>query len=611
MDSEGREMRDAETVLAIIRDRGKRGLPLEGIYRMLFNPDLYLRAYRKLYPNQGAMTRGTTAETVDGMSLAKIERLIDDVRHERHRWTPVRRVHIPKPNGKVRPLGLPTWTDKLLQEVMRSLLEAYYEPQFSDHSHGFRPGRGCHTALREVKMTWTGTRWFIEGDIAGCFDSIDHEVLLAILGEKLRDNRFLRLIRHLLQSGYLEDWRHHATHSGTPQGGVLSPLLANVYLDRLDRHVETVLIPAYTRGKRRVMNPVYSRLQDAIAARRLAGQKDEYRALRKRLHRTPSYDPRDPGYRRLRYVRYADDILLGFAGPRDEAEAITGQLRAFLRDHLKLELSETKTLITQASRQPARFLGYDIANQQNDGKHTRRQRSANGRIGLRVPPAVIERHCKRYMHAGKPERRPELLADSDYAIVARYQQEYRGIVQYYLLAQNVSHLHRLHWVMKTSLLKTLANKHKARVTALARKYQTTTSGPDGTALTCLKVTVQREGLPPLTAQFGGISLRPQPRASLHDPLPKPSGAGTELLQRLLAGVCEVCGSTEDVEVHHVRKLADLRRPGRRERPAWVRLMAVRRRKTLVVCRACHIAIHAGRPPQPRHEPLESRVQRKL
>ena len=229
-------MRSAETVLAIIRERGKQGLPLEDIYRQLYNPMLYLRAYAKLYPNKGAMTPGSTTETVDGMSMQKIAQLIDDIRHERYRWTPVRRVYIPKKTGKVRPLGLPTWKDKLLQEVIRSLLEAYYEPQMSEHSHGFRPDRGCHTALREVQAKWTGTRWFIEGDIAKYFDTINHDVLMEILSKQLHDNRFLRLIRHLLQSGYLEEWKFHHTRSGAPQGGVISPTISE-YLPGSTRSV--------------------------------------------------------------------------------------------------------------------------------------------------------------------------------------------------------------------------------------------------------------------------------------------------------------------------------------------------------------------------------------
>jgi hypothetical protein len=188
---EVREMRDAVTVLSIIHERGKQGLPLEDIYRQLYNPGLYLMAYGRLYANTGAMTPGSTPEIVDGMSMAKIEKLIDDLRHERYRWTPVRRTYLAKKNGKLRGLGLPTWSDKLLQEVIRLILEAYYEPQFSSHSHGFRPGRGCHTALTAIRDDWSGTKWFIEGDISQYFDTIDHTVLVAILGEKLKDNRFL------------------------------------------------------------------------------------------------------------------------------------------------------------------------------------------------------------------------------------------------------------------------------------------------------------------------------------------------------------------------------------------------------------------------------------
>ncbi len=228
-------MQNAETVLNVIRERGERGLPLENIYRLLYNRNLYLRAYGRIYSNQGATTKGVTAETMDGMSLAKIDRIIEALRYERFRWTPVRRVNIPKPNGKTRALGIPTGPDKLLQEVIRMILEAYYEPQFSDRSHGFRPDRGCHTALGNVTTHWTGVRWFVEGDIKGCFDNIDHDVLLSVLGEKLHDNRLLRLLKYLLKAGYVEDWKSGRTLSGTPQGGIVSPLLANIYLDRLDK----------------------------------------------------------------------------------------------------------------------------------------------------------------------------------------------------------------------------------------------------------------------------------------------------------------------------------------------------------------------------------------
>jgi group II intron reverse transcriptase/maturase len=299
-------MQSAETVLGVLRERGRRGLPLTELYRQLFNPQLYLLAYGKVYSNHGALTPGASAETVDGMSLGKIGRIIDALRHERYRFSPARRVYIPKKDGKRRPLGLPTWSDKLVGEVVRLLLEAYYEPTFSDRSHGFRPGRGCHTALREVANTWTGTTWFIEGDIARCFDSLDHQVMVDTLGEKIHDNRFLRLLRGMLQAGYLEDWTWNATLSGAPQGAGVSPILSNIYLHRLDMFVQTVLLPDYTRGGRRAHNPAYRRVQEAIARARQRGDRVLARALRQRLRGLSCVDPSDPAYRRLRYVRYAD-----------------------------------------------------------------------------------------------------------------------------------------------------------------------------------------------------------------------------------------------------------------------------------------------------------------
>ena len=346
-------MQQAETVLNVIRERGERGLPLENIYRLLYNRNLYLRAYGRIYSNQGATTEGVTAETMDGMSLAKIDRIIEALRYERFRWTPVRRVNIPKPNGTTRALGIPTGPDKLLQEVIRMILEAYYEPQFSDRSHGFRPGRGCHTALGNVVDYWTGVRWFVEGDIKGCFDNIDHDVLLSVLGEKLHDNRFLRLLRYLQKAGYVEDWKYGRTLSGTPQGGIVSPILANIYLDRLDKFVENVMIPAHTRGSDRRDNREYTRLLNQAAGQRKRGNHAEALQLRKQMQQLLSRDPYDPGYRRLRYVRYADDFVLGFIGPKVEAQQVKESLETFLHDTLKLELSREKTLITPATSQAA------------------------------------------------------------------------------------------------------------------------------------------------------------------------------------------------------------------------------------------------------------------
>jgi len=589
-------MRSAATVLGIIQDRGRRGLPLEDIYRQLYNPDLYLRAYGRLYANKGAMTPGATSETVDGMTLAKIETIIQDLRSERYRWTPVRRTYVPKRNGKARPLGLPSWSDKLLGEVIRSILDAYYDPQFSPHSHGFRPGHGCHTALREIEANWKGTRWFVEGDLRACFDNLDHGVLDGILAEKIHDGRFLRLIGHMLRAGYLEDWRWYPTYSGSPQGGVCSPVLSNVYLDKLDQFVETVLLPAYNGGKRRRSNPAYEAIENALARAKRRGAVKELAALRQQRRLLPSQDPNDPDYRRLRYVRYADDWLLGFVGPKTEAEEIKRQLTRFLRDELKLELSQEKTLITHAASHAARFLGYNIVvRYANDKLDWRGQRQVNASIGLRLPREVITEHRTRYERKGYPIHLVR-THDSDFTIVAEYQAAFRGLAQYYLLAQNVGWFWRLYYTMRGSLLKTLAYKHKSTMMAMQRKYRATVKTPHGT-MSCLRVVVERGPTKqPLVAQFGGIPLRRQRNAILTETPPKiDTDRGNELLQRLLAETCELCGSRQDCEVHHLRKLADLKSKGRTEKPVWVQIMAARQRKTLVVCRACHEAIHTGRP----------------
>ena len=588
-------MQQAETVLNVIRERGERGLPLENIYRLLYNRNLYLRAYGRIYSNQGATTKGVTAETMDGMSLAKIDRIIEALRYERFRWTPVRRVNIPKPNGQTRALGIPTGPDKLLQEVIRMILEAYYEPQFSDHSHGFRPVRGCHTALSEVARTWTGTRWFVEGDIKGCFDNIDHDVLLSVLGEKLHDNRFLRLLKYLLKAGYVEDWKYNRTLSGSPQGGIVSPILANVYLDRLDKYVENMLIPAHTRGRVRRRNPEWQALRRQMAAQRDLGNHELAKALRRKMQQLPSGDPLGQGYRRLRYVRYADDFVLGFIGPKAEAEQIKASLETFLSDSLKLELSREKTLITHATSQAAKFLGYELVLQKaNDQLDPNGTRKVNGRIGLRVPAKVIEQHCQAYMVNGEPAHRSLLIHDEDYSIVDRYQAEFRGVVQYYIMAVNVAHLGKLQWVMEWSLAKTLAAKHKTTCRKVFRSYKSTVPTDYGPRK-CLKVVKEQdEGKRPLVTWFGGIPLKRNRQAVLVDRQPQRyRSERNELTKRLLANKCEMCGSKVDVQVHHVRALRDLNVKGQGPKSTWKQFMAARRRITLVVCQTCHTDIHHG------------------
>lgn len=568
-----------------------------GLYRLLYNQNLYLRAYAKIYSNQGSLTPGITDETADGMSLEKIQRIIKALRQESYWWSPVRRTYIAKANGKRRALGISVWSDRLLQEVIRSVLEAYYEPQFSDLSHGFRPVRGPDTALQAIKRQWTGTKWWIEGDIKGYFDNIDHDTLMGILARNIKDQRFLTLIRRFLTTQYMEDWKLIPNLTGTPQGGILSPLLSNIYLNELDQQVTTVLIPEYTRGTLRRANREYDRLKSRRHRLRTKGNYTEEKELTATLRQIPSKDPQDPNFRRLHYIRYADDFLLGFTGPKQEAMQIKAILTEYLRDNLKLELNQEKTLITHARSHPARFLGYDIQAQYADDQVDHQgRRSINGIIGLRVPQSVIDNHCQEYLLHGKSKHNDMLAISSDFTIIHTYGHRLRGIVQYYKLAYNVSHLWKLASIMQSSMLKTLARKYSSTSRKMFQKYKSVTDNGTGRAARCFEaIALSDDGKRTYVARFGGIPLRRDKNSAPRDLTLRPyTEMRSDLLTRLLADQCEICEVMGNIEVHHIRRMSDLNVKGQLPKKPWVEKMAGLQRKTLMVCRPCHLNAHGGK-----------------
>jgi len=597
-------MRDIQTVLGLLSERGRAGKPLERVYRLLYNPNLYLEAYNKIYRNNGAMTSGVTEETADGMTLEKIQRIIEALRAGKFHWKPARRTYIPKKNGKKRPLGMPTWTDKVVQEVLRMILEAYYEPQLSDSSHGFRPQRGCHTALKEIQNHWTGSVWFIEGDIKGCFEHINHEKLITILKENIQDEQFLALIKGLLKAGYLEDWKMNVTLSGTPQGGIVSPLLANIYMNNLDTYVKQTLQPEYTRGTGRRPGVEYSRLNLKQQRAYKVGKIAEAQEYRRQMQQLPSLDTADPNFRRLRYVRYADDFLLGYIGTREEAETIKTALEDYLRT-IGLELSLEKTLITHARTEKARFLGYHIQTlKQNQiqsvphgliNAHGRSRRKINGRIGLTIPDDVLREKEEQYTRQGKVVARNLLAQEHEYSITMQYQSEFRGLANYYALAYNSQKLKKLKWYMEQSLTKTIAKKQNISVMQVYQKYGTKVK-VGKKSYKAIQVVVPREGKKPLIATWGGQPVRPEVSIPSKDKRTLSyADSRSELLQRMMAEKCELCGNTEKVEIHHIRALKDLKKYPGRDKPKWIQKMAAMKRKTLVLCRTCHMDIHSGRP----------------
>jgi hypothetical protein len=398
----------------------------------------------------------------------------------------------------------------------------------------------------------------------------------------------------------MEDWTFNQTLSGVPQGGILSPILSNILLNKLDTFVETVLIPKYTKGVERKLNPEYKRLTALASYYRRKGNVERAEELRKQFQQLPSKDSNDPEYRRLKYVRYADDFLLGFIGPRSEAEAIKQQLAEFLREELKLELTQAKTLITHGRSEAAKFLGYEVTTLQENSKQATRtdtgtsRRSINGGIGLRIPRDILEEKCARYKKKGKAMHRTELLENSDYTIMTTYQLEYRGITNYYQLAYNMSILAKLRIDMENSLVKTLSSKHKMTVRQTYKKYRAV-KVIHGEKKIVLQATLSRKEKEPLVATWGGIPLKWNIQATLQEQPPKLFGGRTELEQRLLAEICELCGATDKIEVHHVRAMKHLHEYPGREKPVWVKRMIALKRKTMPLCQTCHDDIHAGRP----------------
>lgn len=569
------------------------------LYRYMLRPDLYFIAYKKLYANDGASTKGINDDTADGFSAGKIDNIIKALMDESYTPNPVRRTYIQKSNGKMRPLGIPTFTDKLVQEVLRQILEAVYEPIFSEHSHGFRPNRSCHTALKELHNGFTGTRWFVEGDIRGCFDNIDHQVLVNIINSKIKDARLLKLIHKLLKAGYLEDWQYHSTHSGTPQGGIVSPILANIYLNELDKFVDRLSKGFYvprTRGTTveygrisRQMVKISKQLQvaDDESKTELLAQK---KALKQELLKTPYTSQTD---KKMKYVRYADDFIIGVKGSKADCARIKEQLSEFIRTTLKMELSEEKTLITH-SNMYARFLGYDVRVRRDATvKYSKAKgctmRTLNNKTELNVP---LQEKIMKFLFDNniieqkngeiKPTKRTSLLRCTEFEIVSTYNAELRGKCNYYSMASNFSKLNYFAYLMEYSCLKTLCAKHKCTISKIKRKYK------DGNGNWCIPYETKDGTKYLYFANYADCRKAKNPSDSIFHVAVINSNSRTTFEQRLSAHTCELCGSTdaEHYEIHHINKVKNLK-----GKEPWERVMIAKKRKTLVVCERCHYTIH--------------------
>ena len=598
-------MRNPEYVLKSLKNKSEdANYKYDRLYRNLYNVKFFLKAYGNIYAKEGNMTEGIDSKTIDGMSIKRIEKLIEKLKDEKYVPNPVKRTYIPKKNGKKRPLGIPSIDDKLVQEVIRMILNEIYENSFSTNSHSFRENRSCHTALKQIKCHYDGARWFVEGDIESFFDNIDHHKLIEILKEKIKDEKFIRLIWKFLRAGYLEQWVYHKTYSGTPQGGILSPLLANIYLDKLDKFIEKYT-EKFNKGIKRKLNNDYINITNKINRRRkkLASAsnddinrlKVEISELRKKRNEIPSIIVNDETYKRMFYTRYADDFLIGVIGSKQDAVNIKNDLRNFLAEELKLNLSDEKTLITNTEK-PARFLGYDIrVSRSQDIKKCDDgivKRTHSYTCKLYVPNDVWVKKLKdlkilRITKDGtwKQNHRANLINMDDLEILNIYNSQIRGLYNYYRLANNVSVLNKFYYHMKYSMYKTYANKYKSTINKITNRF-------------CRNGVFQieyetKKGSKSRMFYNDGFKINPKVNVTKDlDNLPneQKNRGETSLIDRLKARKCEWCESeNKDIEIHHVRKLKDLK--GKKE---WEKEMIGRKRKTLALCHECHWKLHNGK-----------------
>ena len=599
-----KSMKPTVVVLENIRQASRKNKDetFTRLYRYLLRPDIYYLAYQNLYANQGAATKGVNDDTADGFSVKKVNGIIQTLKDGSYNPLPVRRTYIPKRNGKMRPLGIPTFTDKLVQEALRMILEMVYEPTFLNCSHGFRPNRSCHTALKDIKYGYPGVRWFIEGDIKGFFDHIDHQTLLELVGLKVKDARITQLLCKMLKAGYLENWQYNRTISGTPQGGIISPLLANIYLHELDKFMME-LKKNFDKPTDKTFSSEYMHVAGQVhrLSRLLKKEANpekvkrllkEQKVLRAQMLCLPAKSQTD---KRITYVRYADDFLVGINGSKVECEGFKAQIKAFLAGRLKLELSEDKTLITHSSEY-ARFLGYDVRvhrnNQVKSHGNGPSQRTLSNKTELIVPLVdkieryLIDRKAARWENgAMRPMHRGALVTLTDLEILMIYNAELRGICNYYRMASNFGKLGYFAYLMEYSCLMTLASKHKSTLSQIRIKYR------DGRGGWCIPYQTKKGTKRMYIAKYQECKMNTDIRDEIPHAVPQTLKMRSSYESRLLAKCCEFCGSTdsEGYEVHHVRKLKDIKGKGLLES-----VMIARHRKTIVLCLECHRKLHSGK-----------------
>lgn len=573
------------------------------LYRLMFKEDLYIVAYEKIKSKPGNMTPGMDKTTLDQFSTNTVRNMIEKMKDESFSFRGARRVLIPKANGKTRALAVAPPTDKVVQEVMRMILEAIFEPTFSNNSHGFRAGRSCHTALRQIRDTWSGVTWVIEGDIKGCFDNIQHELLINTLRTRIKDERFITLIRKALNAGYFDNGAFFSGSLGAPQGSIISPILANVFLHQLDLKAEE-LIKEHNAGEEdsKARNPVYRKLvakrehlqkkADTVQGDERNSLIEQIREIKKATLKLPPTLVSRNGFIRVKYVRYADDWVVGINGPRELAE----RLRAEIGDHLRnlgLELSMDKTHIRHAKTEPAKFLGTSFRVGSTSPKIMRIKRHGKwftkrvaGWTPLMYAPVtdIVAKLCSKGFCSpqGEPTTINKWIHLDDYQIVEQVGSVWRGICNYYSFVDSFSNLNRIQYILQHAAAKTLATKHRSTRSKIFTKHGAK-----------LRVRVRNEA---------GEEVKQVAMPLVKSWASKPNRfmigeVDTNFLERnlrlrtrsKLGSPCVICDSNDRVAMHHVKHIRKLGS----KLIGFTRIMAALNRKQIPVCHECHHRIHRG------------------
>nr|UEX92734.1 hypothetical protein [Ophiocordyceps lanpingensis] len=561
--------------------RENKEFVVSDLYQLMFNTKLFEIAYNNLKSKPGNMTPGIVPTTLDGFSIEVIQNLIEKLKDESFKFSPGKRVMIPK--GGERPLTVAPPRDKIVQEVMRMILAAVFESSFSPNSHGFRPGKSCHSALRQVYSYFGVATWYIEGDISKCFDSFDHDILMNIIGLRIKDGRFLSLIRKALRAGYFEFGVYKHSIVGTPQGSIISPILSNIYLNEFDKFVES-LCQSFSNGTKARTNPTWISYTNKKRRAKSILEKIKWNKL---ILATPSKDPLDPNFKKLVFVRYADDWILGVRGSHEDCEFLLAKVKTFLKESLNLDLSVKKTLITNANKDKALFLGTKIFRSRHQlFKWTHGFASRVGKeIRMEIALSRVFKKLEeaKFVKDGESYPRYLWMHNSKDQIVALYNSVYRGITNYYSFAHNLGKVSGyIHMILKSSCAKLLAAKFSEKSQQkIFIKFGKDLKGPDNIAFA--KATYINQ---PWNFKMAN---KINSRAGTSDlGMIKTLYAESISIASLEDLKCSVCESNYRVEMHHVRMMKDLN-PKLNKIDA---LMVKRRRKQIPLCRVCHMKHHS-------------------